>query len=314
MRGRKTIRAMRRAACFLCVMALALQGCAAKDTSVDVLATAEELIRECDYGEAARLADTATDGKRAREAYRLKGIALLKAGHLKEADEAFAKALSLSDGILTDMDFDISMYRALSLRQQELYAEANAVYDNILAIRPDDARALYAKGCSLLEENKISDAYLCFDEAGKCAGGSEELQELYVLIYHALDGAGYKEAALNQLEAALKDPGLSEPDRNRLLFYLGRTEEEEGLSPVERYNRTGLSHMARGEYEQAIEAFEAGLYLQEEDMQQILMRNRIAAYEYAGNFAMAAEEMETYVARYPEDSEAAREWIFLRTR
>ena len=135
-----------------------------------------------------------------------------------------------------------------------------------------------------------------------------------MLIYRALDSAGYREAALNQLEAALKDPQLSSGGRDRLLFYLGRTDKDEGLSPVEQYNRTGLAYMAQGEYGLAAEAFEAGLYLQEEDMQQALMRNRIAAYEYAGNFGTAAKEMEVYAARFPEDIKAARELEFLRTR
>lgn len=299
-----------------CMMLLALHGCSANDTSVDKVATAEQCIRDLNYEEAIRLAESVTTsgGSRAREAYRLKGIALFKTGHYEEADEAFRNALALSDGVLSEMDFDISMYRALTLRRQGLFTEAGEVYDNILALRANDARALYAKGCCLLEEDRVSDAYRCFDEAGKAAGDADELQELYVQIYRALDSAGYREAALNQLETALKDDQLSGPERSRLLYYLGRTESEEGLDPVEQHNRTGLRLMAQGEYARAIEEFEAGLSLQEEDMQQALMRNRIAAYEYAGNFGDAAQLMEEYAARYPEDLKAERELVFLRTR
>lgn len=299
-----------------CAALPVLSGCASRDTSADTVLGAEYLIRQLDYEEAIRLTDTVITGggDRAREAYRLKGIALFKTGRYEEANEAFIQALSLTDGVLSDMDIDISLYRALALRRQGLYAEACTVYDNILALHANDARTLYAKGCCLLEEDKLSDAYRCFDEAGKAAGGSEELNELYVLIYRALDSAGYKEAALNQLEAGLQDTGLSGTDRSRLLYYLGRTEDEEGLDIVEQKNLEGLRLMAGGEYEQAAQVFEEGLSLQEEDMQQALMRNRIAAYEYAGNFGTAAQLMEEYSSRYPEDLKAERELVFLRTR
>ena len=301
--------------CAVCVTCVALHGCAERDRSKSETARAEAEMEALRYEEAIRLADAAAkNGREARRAYRLKGIALLKTGRYEEADEAFARALSLSDGVLTDLDFDISMYRAYGFRKRGLYAEADAVYDNILALRPDDARALFAKGCNLLATDQVSDAYRCFDGARKAAGGSGELSELYVQIYRALDSAGYREAGFNQLEAALGDPQLSQEDRDRLLYYLGRTETETGLSPVEEYNRTGLDHMERGEYELATEAFEAGLSLQEEDLQQALLRNRIAAYEYAGNFGTAAALMEEYAARFPEDKMAARELVFLRTR
>ena len=302
--------------CILCVTLLVLQGCEAKDTSSGALVEAVNLMEVLAYGEAIAVTDAviAENGPEMREAYRLKGIALVKSGQYEEADEAFLQALALSDGTVTDMDFDISMYRALAFRKRGLYRQAGEIYDNILALRANDAAALYAKGCNLLGEDRISDAYRCFDEARKNAGGSEELQELYVLIYRALSEAGYREAGLNQLEAALKDPQLSQADQGRFLYYLGRTDTEEGLSPVEQYNRTGMAHMARGEYEQATEVFETGLSLQEEDMQQALQRNRIAAYEYAGNFGMAAQLAEAYLTRYPEDTLAARELVFLRTR
>ena len=283
--------------CILGMTLLLLQGCAAGGTAEGAVAEAGRKMEALAYEEAIAIADgvIANGDAGMREAYRIKGIALVKTGYYEEAEDAFVQALSLSDGILTDMDFDISMYRALAFRKRGLYEQADAVYDNILAIRADDAAALYAKGCNLLTLERISDAYRCFDEAGKAAGDAEDLQELYVLIYRSLAEAGYREAGLNQLDAAPYDPQTT-------------------LTPVEQYNRTGLEHMARGEYEQATEAFEAGLALQEEDLQQALQRNRIAAYEYAGNFGKAAELMEAYAARFPEDKMAARELVFLRTR
>ena len=43
-------------------------------------------------------------------------------------------------------------------------------------------------------------------------------------------------------------------------------------------------------------------------------RNLILAYEQSGDFASAKSEMEDYTKNYPNDEEAAREYLFLMTR
>ena len=49
-------------------------------------------------------------------------------------------------------------------------------------------------------------------------------------------------------------------------------------------------------------------------MAQSLSYNEIVAYEYLGQFRKAAVLMENYLQKYPTDSEAIRENIFLSTR
>ena len=44
------------------------------------------------------------------------------------------------------------------------------------------------------------------------------------------------------------------------------------------------------------------------------MLNQITAYEYMGEFQVAAGMMKDYLATYPEDKDAIRENIFLSTR
>ena len=44
------------------------------------------------------------------------------------------------------------------------------------------------------------------------------------------------------------------------------------------------------------------------------IKNEIIAYEYSGDFASAKECMEDYIEKYPDDSDAEREYQFLETR
>ena len=42
--------------------------------------------------------------------------------------------------------------------------------------------------------------------------------------------------------------------------------------------------------------------------------NEIVANEYMGDFKRAASLMEEYLRKYPDDTDASREYIFLSTR
>lgn len=66
-----------------------------------------------------------------------------------------------------------------------------------------------------------------------------------------------------------------------------------------------------GDYETAISEFSAGLEADEVTNEQELRSNLIAAYEYNLDFDKAKELMQAYLADYPEDEAAAREYLFL---
>ena len=85
-------------------------------------------------------------------------------------------------------------------------------------------------------------------------------------------------------------------------------------SHPEVYNRLGLCRMAMGSYQEALNAFQQGLMLQDTAMDQSLTYNEIVAYEYLGQFKKAAVLMESYLQKYPTDEDARREYIFLSTR
>ena len=91
-------------------------------------------------------------------------------------------------------------------------------------------------------------------------------------------------------------------------FYL-LTEEDASL-----YNQLGLCKIQMEEYEEALEAFQKGMEVDNCPCMQSLKFNEIVAYEYLGEFEKAKVLMESYLLTYPDDEEAKREQGFLKTR
>ena len=94
--------------------------------------------------------------------------------------------------------------------------------------------------------------------------------------------------------------------------YNSYLEKNEGNAEI--YNQLGLCEMAKGEYRKALDAFQAGMQLQNVTMMQTLSFNEIVAYEHLGDYRQASILMENYLKNYPDDAQAKREYEFLSTR
>lgn len=95
-------------------------------------------------------------------------------------------------------------------------------------------------------------------------------------------------------------------------MYNGYIEKDQSNPQV--YNRLGLCKMEQKAYDEALAAFQAGINIENNDLLQTLKFNEIAACERLGEFRRAAVLMESYLAAYPDDAAAQREYIFLKTR
>lgn len=80
------------------------------------------------------------------------------------------------------------------------------------------------------------------------------------------------------------------------------------------YNTIGLCRMEEGNYDEAISNFALGIAVNEGETVQELMFNEAVAYEYKGDFKTAKQKMKNYIAKYPNDNKAAREYEFLKSR
>lgn len=80
------------------------------------------------------------------------------------------------------------------------------------------------------------------------------------------------------------------------------------------YNQLGFSYLQILEYEKALECFNTGLNLKDSLIESKLMRNKIIALEFLGEYTQANDLLETYIKSYPEDEEGLRELEFVKTR
>ncbi len=293
-------------------------------------------------------------GENQRLIERSRGIAYMGLTDYEQAVEAFLKSLAGSNGFVQDLDFDTNYYLAAAYTKNGQYSEAEATYSAILDLRPEEPDAYFLRGNVRLSLNNYEGAKADFDKAvsmeprnydrlieiyevladfGYKEIGKEYLQtalasgdkqmDNYVIgrIYYYL--GEYQKACLALEEAREKGGAES-------YLYLGRSYEATGdynyASSVynsylakyegnaEMYNQLGLCEMAKGEYKKALDAFQAGMQLENSENLQALSFNEIVAYEYLEEYEQAYVLLNHYLKNYPDDEQARREYDFLSTR
>lgn len=175
--------------------------------------------------------------------------------------------------------------------------------------------ALLLSGCGeekkaeqYLEEEKYTEAIEIYEtliSEKDSEKTKEKNQEIYTLL-------GQIYCYLEDYERALESFG----EASLLIEETEKELPEEAVSAqVLAYNELGISYMEQEAYEEALEYFEAGLYLEPaKEKKQSLLRNKIIALEHLGRFKKAFSACETYFENYPEDEEMRREYEFLKTR
>lgn len=294
------------------------------------------------------------DGENIRFINRARGIACMGLTEYASAIEYFRAALEGSNGLVQDMDFDINYYLAAAYTKDGQYDLAESTYNAILALRGGEVDAYFLRGNVRMNKSDFDAAKQDFDKAVSMAPDDYDmLIEIYEVLEHfgyveagqeylrtALDAGGKKmdnyiagriyyylgeyEKAYLALEEAKEKGG------EKSYLYLGRAYEATGdynyaanvynsylsanQGSAEMYNQLGLCEMARGDWQKALEAFQAGMQLEDNPILQTLSFNEIAAYEYLGEYERAAALLNNYLKNYPDDEKAKREYEFLSTR
>lgn len=332
--------------------ALLTTGCGAK---TEQIGEAMALLETMDYQGALELFAQAQENKEnQRLIHRGMGIAYFKLSEYDQAIQCFLDALSGSNGLVEDMDYDVNYYLAAAYSRSGRYQEAKEVYDSILALKPEEENAYFMRANAELALDQYTAAKEDFDKV--VAMDPANYDRLFS-IYESFAQYGYKTAGQEYLETALEDgeKSLSDFEKGRIYFYLedypkayvaleeakndgtaqsslylGKAYEatgdynyacnvyrsylEKSGDSAEMYNQLGICEMKRMNIQAALDAFQAGLALQDKSMHQTLSYNEMVAYEKLGDFNKAAELVRAYLKLYPEDSEAQRELDFLSTR
>ncbi len=335
----------------LCVMGM-MTGCGSSNKKTE---EGMQLVQDLDYqGALAQFEAAAAEGENARLIARGRGIAYMGLTDYEQAVSCFKEALAGSSGFVESMDFDLNYYLAAAYTKNEQYAQAEAVYNAILALRADEEDAYFLRGSVRLAQSDYEKAKEDFDKVWSM--DSKNYDRL-IAIYQVLEHYGYREVGQeylrNVLEASAQQ--MDAYDTGRIYYYLEEYQEaalalekarEKGGAAsclylgkayeatgeynyasnvynsylakdnqnAEVYNQLGLCEMAKKDYQKALEAFQTGMRIENNGMMQILSFNEIMAYEYLGDYQNAKALLENYLKSYPDDEAAKREQQFLSTR
>lgn len=282
------------------------------------------------------------------------GLAYMGKTMYEEASQSFEQALALSNGKVVELDYDINYYLATAYYKLGEKDKAAGVYDAITALKDDAKDAYYLRGVIRTEQGNLDAARKDFDRTVALnskdydrlievysileANGFREVGQEY--LQAAMD-AGTKdmtnyekgricyyledyENARTYLEKARDESGYE------AVLFLGKTYEtlgdnnyaisvytsylDSGQDNPQVYNQLGLCKMNTGDYQGALNAFQAAMKVEENGMMQTLKMNEIIAYEYLGEYRQAEVLMGSYLKTYPDDAMAQREHTFLKTR
>jgi len=215
-------------------------------------------------------------------AYYLRGVLELEEDNFDNGGRAdFEKALELAP---KDYDCLFNVYRSL---EKYGYQDAGAEYLRDALREGEDDMSDYDKGRLhyYLKEYDVAKNYL---EKARDTGSAEAILFLG-RTYEALGDYNYASSVYAD--------------------FLAKHENHPQIQ-----NQLGVCKMQMGEYEAALDAFQAGLESEDKTYQQTLRFNEIAAYERLAQFKKATVLMESYLAAYPDDARAKREYEFLKTR
>lgn len=216
------------------------------------------------------------------KAYYLRGIAAISMGYHDQAVSDFDKAVSLNKN-------NYSMYIDIYLILDKYgYSQEGQTYLENAMSAGSRSMSDYDKGriCYYMGDYENACTYL--DNANKASTNETIVLEL---------GKAYEATGDVNFAASI------------YVNYLSNYGES---API--YNQLGTCKLATGDYQAALNAIESGIAMNNMDVMQTLKYNEIVAYEYMGDFKKACVLMENYLAAYPDDTRAQREYEFLRTR
>lgn len=213
------------------------------------------------------------------KAYFLRGCVYLNKKEIEKAKEDFSDAVAYAD------DFEIYLAVYNSLRGAGYEAEGKKYLEEALNKKPGKKAKNYtARGRMYFLEGNHKEAA---ENLAKAVEMGDACANLYLAqAYEALGDPVNADACINAYIEVYPNSSVS-------------------------YNQLGRMAFKDGDYANAIARFEEGLALEEVTNEQELRCNLIAAYEYSGDFQKARELMKEYVADYPNDEAAAREYRFL---
>lgn len=220
--------------------------------------------------------------KKDANAYYMRGCLYLQNGDTEKAKADFKSAVEHN---ASDYALYINIYE--NLCGYNFVTEGEEYLNQAFSIKGDDARQLAYRG------------------------------EIYYLL-------GQYENAKTELAAALEKESTeanltmaqvceAEGDTQKAQTYY-QAYVDSGAADSAAFLALAEIEMAKLNYAGALTYIDQGLALEEVTNRRELMQNQIICMEYTSDFAGAFAVIQEYIAMYPDDMEAQREYIFLKHR
>ena len=286
--------------------------------------------------------------------YRGMGIAYMGLSDYEQAITCFEQALQGSNGLVESIDYDLNYYLAAAYVKNGKLDQAESCYNAILNMNEKEKDVYFLRGSLLLDLGRYEDAIADFEKVILIEPKNySRLIQIYEVLNHAGyedQGQEYLQVALKENENQITpyDRGriyyyMGEYQKAYLALeeakqkggadaylYLGKSYEatgdynyaasvyndfinKEGAN-AKIYNQLGLCEIAKGNYDKALQAFQVGMGVEDNEIVQTLKFNEIVAYEYLGDYTNAKLLIDQYISTYPDDETAKRENAFLQTR
>ncbi|MGN0432142.1 MAG: tetratricopeptide repeat protein [Lachnospiraceae bacterium] len=242
----------------MAVLLVGVTGCGKKGTASSI-EEGMQYITAMDYQGALNAFDAAeAGGEDERLIARGRGIAYIGLTDYEAAIENLKLCLAASDGAVIEMDYDVNYYLAAAYQKVGRYAEAEQIYDAILALKPQETDAYYLRGNARLSKGQFEAAKEDFGMVIKLEPAN---YGRLIQVYELLVSKGYGEQGIEYLETALSERAdkMSAFDKGCINYYLGHYEEAQVLleeakkeGDADAYLYLGMAYEATGDYNYAI--------------------------------------------------------------